>query len=169
VLFSFPMRIYRVNARNAPRKSCKSCSVCYCLVLRKTGTMSTYVHSPILNFMKIHPATTCAPDDIWWVWSSRWNENWQGKPRSTLWKPAPVLFRLPQIPHDLNWARTRADAVGSWRLTAWAMARPSRTVLAVIGWWWSWKPTKIHGLHRAGTSLFRQQCNSKIKQLSDQA
>jgi hypothetical protein len=22
-----------------------------------------------------------APDDRWWVWSSRWNENWQGKPK----------------------------------------------------------------------------------------
>jgi hypothetical protein len=29
----------------------------------------------------------------------------------------------PQIPH-LTWARTRAAAVGSRRLTAWAMARP---------------------------------------------
>jgi hypothetical protein len=22
-----------------------------------------------------------APGDRWWVWSSRWNENWQGKPK----------------------------------------------------------------------------------------
>jgi hypothetical protein len=22
-----------------------------------------------------------APDGSWWVWSSRWNENWQGKPK----------------------------------------------------------------------------------------
>jgi hypothetical protein len=22
-----------------------------------------------------------APDDSWWVWSSRWNENWEGKPK----------------------------------------------------------------------------------------
>jgi hypothetical protein len=22
-----------------------------------------------------------APDDRWWAWSSRWNENWQGKPK----------------------------------------------------------------------------------------
>jgi hypothetical protein len=22
-----------------------------------------------------------SPDDRWWVWSSRWNENWQGKPK----------------------------------------------------------------------------------------
>jgi hypothetical protein len=44
--------------------------------------------------------------------------------RSTQRKPAPVLICPPQIPHDLTWDRTRAAAVGSQRLTAWAMARP---------------------------------------------
>jgi hypothetical protein len=33
----------------------------------------------------------------------------------------------PQIPHDLAWDRTRAAAVESQRLTAWAMARPTYT------------------------------------------
>jgi hypothetical protein len=33
-------------------------------------------------------------------------------------KPAPVPLCPPQIPYDLNWARTRAAAVGSQRLTA---------------------------------------------------
>jgi hypothetical protein len=46
----------------------------------------------------------------------RWN-------RSTRKRPAPVLLLPPQIPHDLTWARTRAAAVGSRRLTSWAMAR----------------------------------------------
>jgi hypothetical protein len=45
--------------------------------------------------------------------------------RSSLRKPAPVPLCPPQIPHDLTWDRTRAVAVGSQRLTAWAMARPS--------------------------------------------
>jgi hypothetical protein len=43
--------------------------------------------------------------------------------RSTRRKPTPVPLSPPQIPHDLTRARTRADAVGSRRLTAWAMAR----------------------------------------------
>jgi hypothetical protein len=43
---------------------------------------------------------------------------------STLRKPAPVPLCSPQIPHDMAWARTPAAAVGSRRLTAWAMARP---------------------------------------------
>jgi hypothetical protein len=34
----------------------------------------------------------------------------------------------PQIPHDLPWVRTRAVAVGSRRLTTWAMTRPWRNV-----------------------------------------
>jgi hypothetical protein len=57
------------------------------------------------------------------MWSSRWNENWQGKPNYSE-KPFPVPLCPPQIPHDLTWARIRAVAVGSRRLTAWAMALP---------------------------------------------
>jgi hypothetical protein len=49
--------------------------------------------------------------------TGRWN-------RSTRRKSAPVPLCPPQIPHDLAWDRTRAAAVGSQRLTAWAMARP---------------------------------------------
>jgi hypothetical protein len=41
--------------------------------------------------------------------------------RSTRRKPAPLPLCLPQIPHDLTWDRTRTAAVGSQRLTAWAM------------------------------------------------
>jgi hypothetical protein len=47
-------------------------------------------------------------------------------------KPAPVPLCQPQIPHDLTWARTRAAAVGSQRLTAWAMARTSTNLGFVI-------------------------------------
>jgi hypothetical protein len=47
----------------------------------------------------------------------RWNQ-------STRRKPAPMPLCPPQIPHDLACDRTRAAAVGSQRLTAWAMARP---------------------------------------------
>jgi hypothetical protein len=48
--------------------------------------------------------------------------------RSTRRKPAPMPLCPPQIPHDLTWDRTRAAAVGSQRLTAWAMARPDLRV-----------------------------------------
>jgi hypothetical protein len=44
--------------------------------------------------------------------------------RSTRRKPAPAPLCPPQIPLDQTRARTRAAAVGSQRLTAWAMARP---------------------------------------------
>jgi hypothetical protein len=53
--------------------------------------------------------------------------------RSTRRKPAPVPFCPPQIPHDLTWARTRVAAVGSQRLTAWAMARPLFQGLVGLG------------------------------------
>jgi hypothetical protein len=43
--------------------------------------------------------------------------------RSTRRKPAPVPLCPPQTPHAAR-TRTRAAAVGSQRLTAWATARP---------------------------------------------
>jgi hypothetical protein len=43
--------------------------------------------------------------------------------RSTRRKPAPVPLCPPQIPHDLTWARTRAAADRSRRLTDWAVTR----------------------------------------------
>jgi hypothetical protein len=45
--------------------------------------------------------------------------------QSTRRKPAPVPLCLPQIPHDLTRARTRAAAMGTRRLTAWATGRPT--------------------------------------------
>jgi hypothetical protein len=67
--------------------------------------------------------TVPALDDRCWMWSTWWDEHWQGN-RSTRRKPASVPLCPPQISHDLTWYRTRATEVGSRRLTAWAMARP---------------------------------------------
>jgi hypothetical protein len=63
-----------------------------------------------------------APDDRWWVWSSRWNENWQGKPKY-LEKTCPsatLSTTNPTYP-DPRW--NPDTALGRYRLTAWAMAR----------------------------------------------
>jgi hypothetical protein len=43
--------------------------------------------------------------------------------RSTCRKAAPVSLCPPQIPHNLTRAQTKAAAVGSRRVTVWAMAR----------------------------------------------
>jgi hypothetical protein len=48
---------------------------------------------------------------------------WRGN-RSTRRKPNPVPLCPPRIPHVLTRARTWDPAVGSRRLTIWAMARP---------------------------------------------
>jgi hypothetical protein len=45
--------------------------------------------------------------------------------RSTRRKPAPAPLCPPQIPLDQTWDGTRAAAVGSQRLTASAMSRPT--------------------------------------------
>jgi hypothetical protein len=54
--------------------------------------------------------------------------------RSTRRKPAPAPLCPPQISHDLTRARTRAAAVGSQRLIAWAMARPRAPYTVTITW-----------------------------------
>jgi hypothetical protein len=63
-----------------------------------------------------------AQDDKW-MWSSRWKENWQEKPKYSE-NTYPVPLCPPQIPHDLTWDWTLAAAVGSRRLTAWALSQP---------------------------------------------
>jgi hypothetical protein len=51
--------------------------------------------------------------------------------RSTRRKRAPAPLCPPQIPLDQTRARTRAAAVGSQRLTTWAMVRPRLAVLVL--------------------------------------
>jgi hypothetical protein len=48
---------------------------------------------------------------------------------STRRKPAPAPLCPPQIPHDQTRAWSRVAAVGNQRLTAWAMALPSPTLI----------------------------------------
>jgi hypothetical protein len=52
--------------------------------------------------------------------------------RSTRRKPAPAPLCPPQIPHDQTRTWARAAAVGSQRLTAWAMAWPLFMTLLVV-------------------------------------
>jgi hypothetical protein len=65
---------------------------------------------------------------------------WQGKPKYRS-KPAPVPLSAPQIPHDLTRARTRAIAVASRWLTAWATGRPASNRPAHRPTLWSWALT----------------------------
>jgi hypothetical protein len=57
-------------------------------------------------------------DECWVVGGMRIGRGY----RSTQRIPVPVPLSPPKFPHDLTWDRTRAAAVGSWRLTSWAMA-----------------------------------------------
>jgi hypothetical protein len=56
----------------------------------------------------------------------RWNDILTGEDLRTRRKAVPVPLCLPQIPHLLTRARTRASTVRGRRLTTWAMARPDR-------------------------------------------
>jgi hypothetical protein len=45
-----------------------------------------------------------APEDKWWMWSSWWNENWQGKPKySEKTCPSAILSTTNPTWPDLSW------------------------------------------------------------------
>jgi hypothetical protein len=72
------------------------------------------------------PGLLCQPRVIVrWLWRSIWNVDWQGKPKFSEKTCPSATFVHHKIPHDQTRVfSTRAAAVGSRWLTAWAMARP---------------------------------------------
>jgi hypothetical protein len=66
------------------------------------------------------------------VWSNRWNENWHEKPKYSEKTYSSATLSTTLTPHDQTWARNRTAAVGSRRLTAWAVVRPSYTYYSAI-------------------------------------
>jgi hypothetical protein len=66
-----------------------------------------------------------APDDMWWwVWRSRWIENWQGKPKYS----EKSCFSATLFTTNTTWLDLGSNpaAVGSRKLTTWTMARPTK-------------------------------------------
>jgi hypothetical protein len=65
------------------------------------------------------------PDDRWWMWSSKWNETWQGK-----WKyskktcPSVSLSTTNFIWSDVDSHPGRCGGKPATNRVAWAMARP---------------------------------------------
>jgi hypothetical protein len=91
----------------------------YTLVLFSfLGWFETWVHL-------VTSATNCptvpASDGRWWVWNkSEWELAGETE---VLGENLPLFHFVHYKSHALTWARTEAAAVGSRRLTAWAMAR----------------------------------------------
>jgi hypothetical protein len=95
----------------------------------------------------------CASLGWWWrwLWRSRWNVDWQGEPKSSEKTFPSATFVHHKIPHDQTRVWTRAAAVGSQRLTAWAMARPLHQCITTmpVGW------HSICGLHNNSVRLYK--------------
>jgi hypothetical protein len=81
--------------------------------------------------------------------------------RSTRRKPAPAPLCPPQNPLDQIRARTRAAAVGSQRLTAWAMARPIPKLLIIkaetVLYW------RTMCLNMSKTDIFVAACETNMQ------
>jgi hypothetical protein len=69
------------------------------------------------------PVLPAPVDKWWWMWSIRWLENWQEEQKYSE-KTCPNATLSTTNP-TWHWARTRAAAVESRRLTAWAVTEPS--------------------------------------------
>jgi hypothetical protein len=84
-----------------------------------------------------------APDDRWWIWSSRWNENWQGKqkysektcPTATLPTTEPTWPDLDSYPGPPQWeAGDKPPELGG--RTTYRTLSPKSTPFQIgIDWW----------------------------------
>jgi hypothetical protein len=72
--------------------------------------------SPLGTSVTVWPIAPAPGDRWWWVWSSRWNENWKGKPKYSEKTYANVnLSTTNATRRDL--VLTRAATAGSRRAT----------------------------------------------------
>jgi hypothetical protein len=91
-------------------------SIFFYLVCEAIGTVAT-------------PVLLCQPRVIVnMIVEKQMNVDWQGKPKFSEKTCPSATFAYHKIPHDQTRVWTRAAAVGSRRLTAWAMARPDEKV-----------------------------------------
>jgi hypothetical protein len=91
----------------------KSGNQCLFFFQIRVVTMKLYATGTLITIGPIVPD----PDEKW-VWSSSWNENWQGKPKYSDKTWHQFYFAHHRIPCDLNRDWTRAAEVGSLLLTS---------------------------------------------------
>jgi hypothetical protein len=72
----------------------------------------------------------------------------------------------PQIPHDLTWDRTRAAAVGSQRLTAWAVARLVNAVTLIFYESSLWMKPFLHNAKYDNSGFYLSAPYDKLSPLS---
>jgi hypothetical protein len=93
----------------------------FCLlgkVMRNKGGVRVGPLGTLATIWPIVPAPGDGDDECGTVHKMIGRGNW------STWRPAQVALCPSQVPHGLIWAQTRAAAVESQRLTAWAMAQP---------------------------------------------
>jgi hypothetical protein len=80
--------------------------LCFFFLVSWSGVGQSPVGAPAPNWSVV-PAS----DDTWWMWSSRWNKNWQGKPKysektcpiATLYTTNPIWPNLGSKPRPPLW------------------------------------------------------------------
>jgi hypothetical protein len=109
---------FACKGREEPRKTSTSSQI-QSVFLVSCGGASL---SPLGTLASIWPIVPARDDRWWWVWSSRWNENWQGKPKYS----EKTCSNATLSTTNPTWSE----------LTAWAMARPCpRTQVGSVTEW----------------------------------
>jgi hypothetical protein len=98
------------------------------LLLVFTGAWWDWVHlvGRPLNGLLYQPRD----ERWWWMWNSRWNENWQGKPKypEKICRNATFVHYKPHM----TWPGIEP---GLPRWKAWAVARPQDVPNLTVEWW----------------------------------
>jgi hypothetical protein len=97
------------------------------------------------------------PDDRWWLWNSRWNENWQGKPKySKKTCPSVTLSTTNPTWHDQGsnpgrrGGKPATDRLShgtvDWSLSSSSPILPVKCREST--WIWPWRlPSKFFPIH----------------------
>jgi hypothetical protein len=133
----YPPRAHQITGQHS-RKSAQKISSLYSILSTTIHfSLQGISHTSIVIFLvsfsgvRLSPLGTSAniwpivpaPDDRWWVWSSRWNENWQGKPKYSE-KTCPIATLSTTNPAWPDRGLNPGRRGGKPATNAWAMARP---------------------------------------------
>jgi hypothetical protein len=117
-----------------------------------------------------HQLAYCSCPEWLWGWRIWCNDDWQGKPKySEKTCPSATLSTT-----NITWpdrARTRAVAVGSRRLPAWAMARPDEQAtiqITLLDFWIQILSNHITRFRNSGFNrLWRWTSRKQVQVLKD--
>jgi hypothetical protein len=115
-IIAWPTRLLRVRLKFPTWVGCECILLINCFFISNIGGWT-----PTRSTRHVgHQLAYCTCPGWLWGWRIWWNDDWQGKPKYSE-KTCPIATSSTTNPTWPDAARTRATAVGSQRLTPWAV------------------------------------------------